>query len=248
MIDKTKNPKPYTYVVENDFEKMEEMARLAAEKAKEPTYTEKEYLQTKEKAYQEGLEEGQRRALNNQENHIANALDRMIERLDTLISRQIAYEALQQKETVHLAFSMIKKIMPQFIEKNGRDEIERILNNVLKNHIKVNELVVYTHSEMMRPVSMRMEEILKEHDFDTRLTFKTDDSLELSDCRAEWGEGGIARIVPSLWSEIENQIEAYLDGDKPHNYETQMAQADDLATKNNQTSELTQVEGELKDE
>ena len=218
MIDKTKNPKPYTYVADNDFEKMEEMARLAAEKAKAPTYTEKQYLETKQKAYDEGLEEGHRQALNNQEERIANGIERMLERLDTLISRQAAYEALQQKETVNLAYSIVKKIMPVFIEKEGQKEIERILNIALRNHTKITELTVYTHPDIKRDLSLRMDEVLKEYDFDTRMTFKDDNTLDLSDCRVEWGDGGIARIVPNLWEEIEYQISEYLDGNLPKNY------------------------------
>lgn len=218
-MDKKKNPhRPYTLVAENDFEKLEEAARKAAEKAKEPSFNKKQLEEAKQEAFERGREQGHREALSNQEERIANSLDSMLEKLDHLISHQAVSEALQEKEAVAMSVAIIRKIMPNLIRNYGVEEIERIIKKALSNNVKIRDINVLANPDMIPALEERLTHIIQEFGYEERVVFKEDRTLALSDCKVEWGNGGIARIVPDVWEEIEIQITNFLNGHPVEDY------------------------------
>lgn len=209
MSDKTR---PYSLVSENDFDRMEELARMKAETEQPPTFSEIELEVAKKDAYQQGHDAGTRDALTNQEERIANCLEKLITQFDHVSSTQAAYEAVQQKEIVSIALSIAKCMMPTLSKRYGLDEIEELIKRVLQRNIKVTELSIYTHPLVYEDVKERVLPYIQEGGFDNRVHFKEDSSLTLDDCRVDWENGGVSRIVPELWDEITNTLNGFLDG------------------------------------
>ena len=209
--------KPYNLVEENDFEKMEEAARRAIEAAKAPTFSETEYNTAKQEAYERGKSDGMREALTNQEERIAQALELLTVKFDELISKQSAYEVVQQKQAVHLAINMLKKVMPKFVETQGVNEIQQVMKKALDNNLKETQLIVYVNHVVLMDVQKRIEQLAKDNGYN-RVSVQTDDMLGPSDVRIEWGNGGLERIVDHLWSEIETHVTRFLNGEDIQDY------------------------------
>ena len=209
MIEKNR---PYTLLDKNDFDKLEEQARKAAEAAKAPTYSQAQLDQAKQESFEAGRQTGHREALTNQEERIANSLNTLVSKFDDLIARQSAYEIVQQKESVHIAVSIMRKIMPGLLEKYGAQEIERVIERALKNNVTMTELIITLPTGDSEAIKERLMPTIEEYGYAERVDFKTDKTLGLHDVRLEWGAGGVARIVPALWDEIEDKIRLFLDG------------------------------------
>lgn len=210
--------KPYMVVEENDFDKLEEQARLASEAAKEVTYKEADYNRAVQDAFENGFSQGQREALTTQEERISTSFEKLVLQFDRLISMQAAAEAVQEKETINIALAIVKKIMPRFIEIQGSDEISRLIERALRNNITSKELIIFVHPTVLDDVQNRLIGFIEENGYKGRATFKADPRVPAGDCKLDWGVGGITRIIPNLWSEIETQITSLLNGDTIEDY------------------------------
>ncbi len=210
--------KPYMVVEENDFDKLEEQARLAAEASKEVTYRQDDYDRAVQDAYDNGLSQGQRDALTTQEERVATSFEKLTLQFDRLISMQSAAEAVQEKETINVAVAIIKKMMPRFVETQGTDEIARLIERALRNNITVKELIIFVHPSILDDLEARLSGFIEENDYKGRATFKADERIAAGDCKLDWGIGGVTRIIPHLWTEIETQITSLLKGDSIDDY------------------------------
>lgn len=212
--------KPYNILLENDFDRLEELAKEAAEAAKVPTFSEKEVMDAAQDAYIRGKNDGLRDALNNQEERIALSLENLTQRFDDLITRQTTYEYIQQKEAIFIAINMVKKIMPRFVETKGVEEIKAIFEKALRNNVKETELLLKVNAAVYHDVKALIDKIAQESGY-SRISVKEDNTLNNSDCIIEWGNGGIARLVPLLWQEIEEQVSLFLNGQSIEDYLSQ---------------------------
>ncbi len=212
-----KDGKPYNILLDNDFDRMEELAREEREAAKAPTFSEKEMLDHVQDAYIRGKNDGSRDSLTNQEERIALSLENLTQRFDDLITRQNTYEYIQQKEAIFIALNMVKKIMPHFVATKGVEEIKAIFDKALRNNVKETELVIKVNAGVYDDVKALVDKIAQENGY-SRISVKEDKTLQNSDCIIEWGNGGIARLVPILWQEIEEQVSLFLNGQPIEDY------------------------------
>ena len=204
--------KPYSLVSENDFDRMQELARMRAEAEKPPSFSEIEMEVAKKDAFQKGHDSGSRDALTNQEERIANCLEKLITQFDHVSSTQEAYEAVQQKEIVSIAFSITKCMMPILAKHYRLEEIEELIKRVLQRNIKVTELTIYVHPLIFSDVQDRITPYIQEGGFANRVSLKEDSELTMDDCRVSWENGGVNRVIPQLWKEITEGLEQFLDG------------------------------------
>lgn len=212
--------KPYNILLDNDFDRLEELARETARAARAPTFSESEMIDAKQDSYMRGKNDGLRDALTNQEERIALSLESLTTRFDDLISRQASYEYVQEKEAIFIAVNMLRKIMPHFVEIKGVDEIKAIFEKALQNNTKETELVIKVNAAVFKDVKVLVDKLAQENGY-SRITVKEEKTLQHSDCIIEWGNGGIARLIPTLWQEIEEQVVSFLNGKPIEDYISQ---------------------------
>lgn len=221
---------PGSYIFEaNDFDKLEEAARQAAikaardaeEAARRVTFSQEQLDTAKQEAYDRGFLEGVRETTGNQEQRIANSLDKLIEAFDDLASHQDAFEALQKKEAAVLAVNIARRFVPSILDKYAQDEILKLLRQVLNDHIDENVIKIRLNPQVHDDIQECLTPLVEELGFAGKIDMVADLNIKTPDCVVEWQNGGAQRIHHELWQEIEHQVADFLNQKKIENLEEQ---------------------------
>lgn len=164
-----------------------------------------EVEQAREQGYEAGFEAGLAKAHGELEADIAAMVAVMNLRLSELSARQQDAYQFVTGSTVELVKAIVKKVIPHAISKYGDEEVTCFAQEVLKDLNATGAVHVHVHPDL----ATATEKIMQEECCHPGVTIsvKADDSLERTDCRVEWDDGG----VDCMRSELIRQVDQALD-------------------------------------
>ncbi|MBI1273290.1 MAG: hypothetical protein GC131_04305 [Alphaproteobacteria bacterium] len=160
----------------------------------------------KDEAYEQGFADAQHTANEKQASDTAAMLGRVEQQLAAIIGNVVEARKQQLSDTVEIATHMVRKLIPDYITRNGMNEIEAILQQALSELSREPRLVVRVAEERLDDLNAQLAKLAEQTAFAGKVVLLGDNDLAASDCKVEWADGGIERDVNLIWQQIDRAV------------------------------------------
>ncbi|QQR68535.1 MAG: hypothetical protein IPI58_06715 [Alphaproteobacteria bacterium] len=168
-----------------------------------PTVTLEQVQAAREEGYAEGFREGAQAASQG----TAQRQTVLLAHLERSIARLLddAIEACKRQESavVDCVLAIARKILPDFISRQGSGEIEALIMQCLAERHGETRLVVRVHDSRLDELRLNVERLAEQAAYAGKLVLLADAALAETDCRIEWADGGIERDTGQIWNEMD---------------------------------------------
>lgn len=201
----TRNIRKFTFDSFVDFDRQPEAEAVHVEEAPS-LYSAADLAQTRAEAF----EEARAKALLDHEATDTHRLSSAIERLaDGMAGLGTAEERRAQDFhacAMNVALAAIRKVMPELTTRFGQQEIEAVIGAALVEQIEEPRLVIRVPDAFFEPAAERVAELARERGYAGKTVILADGTLNPSDCRIEWADGGVERLAERALADIAGAI------------------------------------------
>lgn len=176
-----------------------------------PTYTEAEIEEARRKSFEDGKAAGRKEAEADTERLAAKALNVVGDRMAKLEAVQSEASKSNARDAAELAMTVARKVIPEISERGALTEIEAMVRKCLADRFDEPRVVVRVHDSLLDGLRARIDSTAAMAGFAGKLVLLADDSLNLTDCRIEWADGGAEKDEARLWKEIEEAARRFTD-------------------------------------
>lgn len=190
------------------FDKSFDLAAMKAAEEKKivKTYSEEEMALIKEQAYSQGFVAGKEAALGEiqqQQATVMSHINRLFERL----AQDVWNVYAQQRQVASdIALTIARKIVPEYLKKNGLAEMTAAIESCLGEMINEPRLVLRVHEQHFDYVKREIDGMAERLGYAGKMIILADQTLGEHDCRLEWADGGMERNIDITWSEIDRHV------------------------------------------
>ena len=179
-----------------------------------PTFSEEEVEIARQQGYEKGKEEGLAATTEILTKQINETLLKIDKKLLAAFQTQDSFNQDLSRAAHSLAISVCKKMMPAMAKQHSFDEVERVIEEVFVKAIEEPRITLSVHLDLVEAVELRISELTKEKEFEGRVFVRADETMEASDCRVDWVNGGSERSTTELWANITSILDRNI-GEKP---------------------------------
>lgn len=180
-----------------------------------PTFSEDELAASKDMAFEQGRQKGQREQVESREQYVATSLEKIAQNFSKLFAAETVRESIFEKESLRLVISSLDLLYPSLNAKIGQDEVKKVVEQTLIDHRKTKEIVIKVPEGMKGEIEALIARLrASEHD-EVLWRVSEDPTLTDGDCSLEWGDGGAVRDSVKTARSIRRNIEALLGDPQP---------------------------------
>ena len=177
-------------------------------------FTEEEDAEKLKAEEKEAYERGLQTARDGIESTMAALLENIGNKLTTLIADSSKAEENAEQEAFALARAVVEKLVPNLTAENAAEIVKKFIAenfNSFKNEAK---LSFYIHPDIISYVQETIAKLANSYDFEGKISLHKDASIEKSDCRVEWENGGVERNSAALGEKIKDMLADKPEGKK----------------------------------
>lgn len=160
----------------------------------------------KKEAYEEGLAAGQKAAIDAQADQMAQIVARLDQRMQHLMENSEAAHKKQESAVGNVVLAIARKLLPDFVAKNGLQEIQALLGAIITEMVHEPRLVVRTNKSQFDVVNTRVTELSTQKAYAGKIVVLADPEIAVGDCRIEWADGGVERDMQATWKNVEQTL------------------------------------------
>lgn len=186
------------------------------EEEQAPTFTEEDIKAAQEAGYREGKVDGVKEEQESRDQKIADLLAQIQQSMQSLIAAENIRDQQYEEESVQLLHAALKKLLPAMNKKHGLQEIEAVIEEVLKTQASTGKLLVTVNSANKADVEEMLQHKTKSDDDDAqepkapRYKVLADDELDDGSCVLTWEDGGAVRDAQKLIDDMILDVEKLL--------------------------------------
>lgn len=211
-IAKPELPKAFAQSPYKTLQQNNEAAKPApvAEAPKEPTFSQKELLESRQKGYEEGYAKGYAGAKSEE----AETAKKIKANLDDITIKLAAIsEAVKSRNEVHLqnlailALKIARKVAGNALKKDPYIEIENIFLNNIQMLFDEPNISISVNPELVESISERITTLAKIEGFKNNIEISGNPGIPSGSCDIKWNGGGIKSNKDEVWAQIEQLCE-----------------------------------------
>ncbi len=176
-----------------------------------PMFSEEELAAAKQKAFEEGKQQGIDETKKSRSELIAKTLEKISQETSILSQEEGRREQIYEKEAVKLTLEIFNKLFPLYQERFGFEELKETMTNILKKQQGHKEIAVYVEPDAVEGTEKLLSE-LSSRGVDVIFQVSADEALSNGACRMSWKDGGAITDPENLAHEIRATIEQVLAG------------------------------------
>ncbi len=180
------------------------------ENEKPPTFSVEELELAKQEAFAAGVAAGREEAERQTARLLADALATVSAGLDRIFSEVDAQHAARQRSAIATAAEIARRLLPALCRREALSEIEALVSECLARLTDEPRLVIRVNDQLLDPMRQRLDGLIGATGFAGRIILLADNSLQLTDTRVEWADGGAERNVQAIWQEIDAAIQRFV--------------------------------------
>lgn len=175
-------------------------------KEKPPVYTEEQLVMAKNHSFAAGKAEGLKEARQQQEERIADLLQKTLAAAKKLVDAEDRRETEKCIAAAELAMRVTHRLLPQFSQQHALPEIERVITQAIETRRDEPRLAVTVPTAHLEALKGRVDSLALEKGYGGRVILLADDALGPGDCRVEWADGGAERLYERLFAQVETEF------------------------------------------
>ncbi len=180
-----------------------------------PVYSEEELATSKDMAFEQGRQQGQREERESRDQNVAQMLAKIADSFSHLFAAELIRENIFEKESVRLVISVLDILYPSMDEKIGRDEVMKVLQKTLTDHRKTKEITITVPVGYRTEIESMIGRIRASEHEEAIWRIVEDPAIKPGDCTLEWADGGAIRDTVRTARDIRKTQESLLDGPQP---------------------------------
>jgi len=201
------------FVFEESFDVISTPEEIAEIKRKEieeapPTFSEEELQAARDEAYQMGLQAGLQEAGSSIEQQVATTLEVLTGTLNRIDEQQKLANEILTRESIDLAISAVRKLLPDLAERGALAEIEAFVGDIMAKISETPNLIIRVAENLVPDVDQQVSDLCSRIGFSGSVSVVGDGELGAADCRIRWNEGEAFRKMEITLAEIEGHVAA----------------------------------------
>jgi flagellar assembly protein FliH len=208
-----------------------ERAELEAVEAEPPvpTFSEEEVAAARAEGRESGHAAGRAEAAAETDRLAALALEAIGNHIGTLGAVQEETLAITAREAIALAAGIARKAIPEIARHTAVPAIESFVTECLPRIFDEARVIIHVNAAVVGAVTDRIDGITASCGFSGAVVVLPDAALAAEDCRVEWGNGGAEKNAETMWREIDDATQQFLQAtfpETPARAETTLASSD----------------------
>lgn len=172
-----------------------------------PLFTEEQLAAEKNISFEEGRVSGRREETQSREQYIAIQISELNTQILSLVLSEQMREKRFEQEVLYLCRTLVMKLFPALISREGYNEIETIIERVILKQ-PTSKISIEAPKEDVNDLKSYL---LSLKDIDPgRLEITGSDDLSKGSCRMKWQDGGAVRDHESLAARIFAELDEVL--------------------------------------
>ena len=200
-------------------------ALLEEEEPPPPSFSEEELAAAKQAAFQDGHDQATQKEKQSRSQQLAIVMETMSRDMASLFQAESAREKLYEREVVQLTLSTFEKLFPFYSEKAGFDEMRAAMEQVIQAHQGQKTILVRVNPELSEGVTATLK-VLQEKNPDVRFTVQGDETVQGTNCKLSWEDGGALHDTAEMAENILNILKDGLAGEGANRHDNESASAD----------------------
>lgn len=201
-------------------------------------FTEEDLEAARKQGVQEGTAAGRREIEAKTENVTAMTLQKIGKGILDLSAAQSQSHQSNARNAAELAKAITRKVLPEISRHGALAEIEAMVCKCLGDHFDEPRIVIRVHDSLLDSLRTCLDTTAANAGFAGKFVLLAEDSLQITECRVEWADGGAERDEARLWKEIEEATQRFISqlGENAASHATQTQQETPALTKNKDVS------------
>ena len=171
------------------------------------TYSAQQMEAAQKESYENGVTAGQKTMMENQQQYMNVLLAQLDQKLTHITEQSREQWHKQLAHLEEMALVIMRKVLPSYVERNGVQEIEAIVEQVISEMAHEPRLVVRVGEAQFDAISAKIKEISEQKAYTGKVVVLSEPDLGTADCRIEWADGGIERDMNALWQSLDRILE-----------------------------------------
>ena len=172
------------------------------------TFTEEEVAEKENKARTEGYEAGYQKAKSEQLEEQNRLLSEINNRLMMLSADMSSQTKDVDNQVIALSRDVIHKLVPVLAKSQAEKLVKAFLEKNFAQFKNENKLAFYFHPQALSFVQEEIARLANIHDYEGKISLHKDETMQLSDCRVEWENGGVERNSAQMLNKADKIFEA----------------------------------------
>ncbi len=172
----------------------------------EPVFSMADLESAQKNAWEEGFSVGEQAALARIEQRRAEAIAQLIIEIQRSYTTQRHAINQIEAQATSLAQHVIARLFPALTARVGIDEIGHLIREIFSEAIQEPRLVVRVVPDLLETIQEIVAETARQSGFDGKYLVLADPALSHSDCRIDWGDGGVERAPKAILATLDAAI------------------------------------------
>lgn len=156
----------------------------------------------KKEAHVAGFTAGRNAAAEDQAKHLNTTVDKIGSTVGRLIADAEANRPQQEARLREAALAIARKVLPDFSQRHGLQEIEAVVAGVIGEMTGEPRLVVRINDAQFDAVDAALKAVTEKQGYAGKIVLIADAEVKTNDCRVEWADGGVERNLDALWQSL----------------------------------------------
>ena len=178
-----------------------------------PTFSEEELELARQQGFEAGKQEGLAATTETLTKQINGTLVQIDLKLETAFQTQAAVNDVLARSALSVAKGICAKMLPALAEKNSLNEVDRVISAVFARLVEHPSTTIAVHSTLCEAIEAHINELSIAKGYQGKIIVQADDTMQPSDCKVEWFNGGSERDSQAIWDDITTIVERNLGED-----------------------------------
>src|SRR5580700_10316128 len=165
-------------------------------------------------ARRQGYADAQAEAKIEADRRMADALERIAVNLGKANDALQAIETRIECEAVEVAVAVARKLAPALIAREPFAEISALASNCFRELVSAPHIAVRVNDALYASAREKLEDIVRDSNFQGRLVVLAESDIAVGDCRIEWADGGINRDSAAADAAIGGAVTSYVSAQR----------------------------------
>jgi flagellar assembly protein FliH len=204
----------FEYSFDNDSAATEEQEVVTEQPVEEeeeevivPTFSEEDLELSRQQGFEAGKQEGLTATTESLTRQINETLVQVDQKLGTAFQTQGIVNDDLARSALSVAKGICKKMLPGLAAKHSFDEVDRVITDVFAKIVEHPGVTITVHSSLTEEIEKRINELSADKGYQGKIIIQTDETMQPSDCKVEWFNGGSERDAQAMWREITTIVE-----------------------------------------
>ena len=176
-----------------------------------PSFSLEDLQAASAQSYADGEQAGLAAAMASVGQRSSLVLAQLPEQIGELLAGQRRTDDALAEQTVRIALTLARKLLPELARRHGLTEIEALVRRCIADMLEEPRLVIRVSDGVIDAIREQLQPIADELGYAGALVLLVDPALGPADCRVEWADGGAERIADQLWQQIDAAVAGFFD-------------------------------------